>query len=317
MVQNCRCAFFGTPELAVPFLTYLKANKINIVGVITQPDKPKGRRKQLKPSPVSVVANKFSLPLFKFNSLKTKEAAAELSGLKPDLFIVVAYGQIIPKAILALPALESLNVHPSLLPKYRGPSPIPAPILNGDTETGITIIKLDAGMDTGPILQSLTIPLDRNETSLLLTAKIMDQGPTFLLRVIKGYLDGSIVPRQQNADDATYTEMIAKEDGLINWSESGSIIERKIRAYQPWPVAYTYWNGKKLDILEAETSSLMTTLMPGSLTLRDGQVGIVTGSGLEGNILILKKVRLESKKEMPIEAFLRGQPNFLKGSIGK
>ncbi|MFA5107405.1 MAG: methionyl-tRNA formyltransferase [Patescibacteria group bacterium] len=316
-LENSRCVFFGTPELAVPFLKFLEEKNIHIVGVVTQPDKPHGRHRALQPTPVKVAARKSSLTVFTFDSLRKAESVTALSELKPDLFIVVAYGLIIPKKILGLPRLGSINVHPSLLPKYRGPTPIPAPILEGDTETGITIMKMDTGMDTGPILRSIKIALDKNETASSLTQKIMNRGPEFLFRVLNDYVAGSIKPIPQQASGASYTKMLSKADGLIDWHQSASVIERKIRAYQPWPVAFTYWNGRKLDILEAEHSPLVTSLYPGALTDQDGRAGIVTGGGQEGNVLVLKKVRLESKKEMSIESFLRGYPDFLKGSIGK
>ena len=316
-LENTRCVFFGTPELAVPFLEFLNEKNIRIVGVVTQPDKPQGRHQALQPTPINVAARKLSLTVFTFDSLRKAESVTALSELKPDLFIVVAFGLIIPKKFLGLRGLGSINVHPSLLPKYRGPSPIPAPILEGDAETGITIMKMDAGIDTGPILQAIKIALDKNETASSLTQKIMSRGPEFLFQVLNDYVAGSIKPIPQHASDASNTKILSKADGLIDWHQSASIIERKIRAYQPWPGAYTYWNGKKLDIIEAEHSPLMTSLPPGMLTDQGSRAGIVTGGGQEGNILMLQKVRLESKKETSIEAFLRGHPDFLKGYIGK
>jgi methionyl-tRNA formyltransferase len=310
-----KMVFFGTPDISVAFLDGLVEQNLKPTLVVTQPDRPVGRKQILTPPPVKVAAQKHNLPLLQIATFKDPSVKDQLRALNADVYVVVAFGLIFPKSVLELPKHGCINVHASLLPKYRGASPIQAPILQGDNDTGITIMKMDPGMDTGPILQSITIPIDKNETTPSLTQKMMQVGPEFLNQVLTGYLAGKIKPTAQNNDLATYTKLINKTDGLIDWTQTADAIERKIRAYQPWPGAFTYWNDQKLDILEAEHSPLMSSMTPGQLIKLDGKIGITTGGGMEGNILMLKQVRLESKKAMSIETFLLGQPDFLKGSI--
>lgn len=313
--SQTKIVFFGTPEISVAFLEGLVNQGLSPALVVTQPDRPVGRKQILTPPSVKVAAQKLSLPLLQISTFKDPTVIDQLRALNSDVYVVVAFGLIFPKSVLELPKFGCINVHASLLPKYRGASPIQAPILQGDNETGITIMKMDPGMDTGPILQSKNIPVDQDETTPSLTEKMMRIGPVFLNQVLTDYLAGKIQPAAQDNESATYTKLINKSDGLIDWNQNAAAIERKIRAYQPWPGTFTYWNDKKLDIIEAEHSTKMSTQSPGMLLNLDGEIGITTGGGMEGNVLLLKRVRLESKRAMTIEDFLHGQPDFLKGKI--
>src|SRR3989339_715108 len=248
--------FFGTPEFSVPFLQALTQDPgITVAAVVTAPDKPYGRGQIITPSPVKKFALENSLTVFTPSSLKTKERWLVKHLPVADMFIVVAYGKIIPQTILDLPKLGTVNVHPSLLPKYRGASPLQSAILNREKQTGISIMLLDAQMDHGPLLSQKTIKLAALETPFTLRQKIVKIGAPLLIDVIKKYAGGKIKPRAQNHDLSTFCNLLNRQDGIINWKESAETIEAKIRGLTPWPGAATDWRGKTLKIHEARISS--------------------------------------------------------------
>lgn len=250
-LAGLRVVFMGTPLHAVPYLTALAATDVNIVGVVTETDKPVGRKQVLTAPPVKDRAKALGLPIFQFESLKDKTAQQQLAALKPDLIIVVAYGKIIPQAILDLPKHGCLNVHYSLLPALRGPSPHQTAIWQGLKETGFTIFRLEAGVDTGPIMAQRKMPIDPEDTSESLIAKMIVASLDTLFQTLPDYISGKIKLRPQDHAQATHTRLLEKEDGRIDWTQSATQIEAQIRAMQPWPVAFTEVEGQRLLIHEA------------------------------------------------------------------
>ena len=250
----------GTPELAATVLSRLIEEKYEVVLVVTQPDKPVGRKMILTAPPAKVEAEKNGIAVWQPNSLRTEEALLKIKSVEPDLIITAAYGKILPQAMLDLPKYGCVNVHGSLLPKYRGAAPVQWSILNEDEKTGVTIMKMDAGMDTGDILTQADITIgDRIHTPELMT-KLADLGADLLVKTLPGYIDGSIKPVPQNNDEATMSPPISKDQGKICWNRTASSICAQIRALSSWPGASTLWKGGKLKIYDAETASDDTIL---------------------------------------------------------
>lgn len=316
-----RIIYMGTPYFAVPALEALvRGTKpgvvlpegYELVTVITRPDKPSGRNQEIVYSPVKQTALAHGLPVWQPGSFKKPENQQALAAFQADLFIVAAFGQILPQAVLDLPRYGTLNIHASLLPKYRGSSPISEAILQGESETGVTIMLIDAGIDTGPMLLKRAIPLNESETTASLTAKLADLGASALLEVIPLWTQGQIQPQPQEHALASHTHMLKKEDGRLDWSQPATILSRQIRAYIPWPKAYTTWRGKQFKLLAAyaEISSTPSTETPGKVSLTtiqtDGQsqkvLRIATGQGS----LLVERIQLEGKKAMNADEFVRG-----------
>ena len=243
--KKIRLIFMGTPEFAVPGLTRLiESPNFEIVGVFTQPDKPVGRKQILTPPPIKKLATAHNIKIFQPEKIKTE--VETIKNLAPDLIVVIAYGKIISQAILDIPTFGCLNVHASLLPKYRGAACLNAPILNGDKETGITIMKMEAGLDTGPILRQKKIKLSGTETLEIVHDKLSTLGAELLVPTINDYLAGKITPQIQDDTQSSYIKTLNKEDGKIDWTKSALEIERMIRAYNPWPGTHTASDGKLL-----------------------------------------------------------------------
>lgn len=318
--DKCKVIFFGTPKFAVPALEALiKADFCDIVAVVTQPDKPVGRhRSKLIASPVKMAAQDLKIAVYddlsQFSCLTTTpNPSSKRRGIKSaDLGILVAYGEILPKSLLDHFPLGIVNIHPSLLPKYRGPSPIQTAILNRDQETGVSIIKLDEGMDSGPIIAQEKITLDGTETSNDLHQKLFNLGAALLIKILPDYISGKIKPIPQDESLASYTKKLAKEDGRIDWTRSPDEIEAFIRAMNPWPGAWTMWKEKKLIVWRAAL-----LLRPAESAGRDPLYNIMYKGllprkmrGRSNNILQLEEVQLEGKQRMPFKEFLKGHPNF-------
>ena len=305
MENKAKIIFFGTPEFAVPTLKALHQEGYNIVLVVTQPDKPVGRKGILTPSPVKVLTKELGLEVCqRFDNLKLKTKS-----LKPDLGVVVAYGEIIPKDILDLFPLGILNIHPSLLPKYRGPSPIQATILNGDKETGVSIIKLDEKMDHGAKLKTQNLKLKTDDIYVSLSQRLAMAGAQLLIDILPDYLVGKIKPVPQDDARATFTKIITKEDGRINWQKSAEEIERQIRAYAPWPGCFSEFvvNGKKINVKIIEAihelplqDDNQTNI--GQFSIQNGQLFVQCGHGA----LLIEKIQPEGKKEMTAKEFING-----------
>ncbi len=302
-----KIVFFGTPTFSLPFLQELIQDKeMNVVGVVTQPDKPADRGQKLQSSPIKIFAQEHGIKVFDFVSLKTSEAVSALEALGADAFVVVAYGKIIPESILSLTRLGCINVHPSLLPRHRGPSPMPWTILERDIVGGITIMQLDKGMDTGPILTQEQIPIDPQETLETLQAKVHLAGPLLLIKTLKLFFAGAIHPQQQDETKATVTHLLSKEDGKIDWQKPAAFLERQWRAYEPWPGLWTTWMKKEnvMRLLLKEVSVVpRECLVPGRVhILNDRNLFVETTDGY----LEIHHIQPEGKSVMSAEAFVRG-----------
>lgn len=292
----------GTPEFAVPGLTRLiDTPDLEIVAVFTQPDKPVGRKQVLSAPAIKQLALKHNLPVFQPEKIKPE--LETIKNLKPDLIVVIAYGKIIPQAILDIPNFGCLNVHASLLPKYRGAACLNAPILNGDTETGVTVMKMEAGLDTGPILRQAKMKLTGKETLEMVHDELAVLGAELLVPTIKDYLAGKIEPQIQAETQASYIKTLSKADGRIVWSKTAQEIERMIRAYNPWPGSHSLIKGGIIKIIAAENKVLtINNYKPGEIFLTEGKLGIQCGQ----DALVILKLQLEGGKIMSAEEFLRG-----------
>ncbi len=318
-----RIIYMGTPQFAVPALEALIAGRTpavvlpegyEIVTVITRPDKPAGRGQEITFSPVKQTALTHGIPVWQPGSFKRPENIAALVAYNADLFIVAAFGQILPPAVLELPRFGTLNIHASLLPKYRGVSPISEAILQGDTITGVTIIFLDAGVDTGPMLLKRTTPIAEDETTGSLTPKLARLGALALLEALPLWVSSKITPVPQDNNAASYTHRLRKEDGELPWAEPAALLARMVRAYTPWPGTYTHWRGKLLKIISARAipqSASPEPATPGTVSvLQDaGHKSLLIATG-DGSLLVTQ-LQLEGKKAMSAEEFLRGYPQII------
>ncbi len=309
-----RVVFMGTPEFAVPSLEHLILNQYQVVAVCTQPDKPAGRGRSLGSPPLKKAALTWKLPVVQPASLKRPEVVAQLADFHPDVIVVAAFGQILPQSVLDIPSYGCINIHPSLLPRFRGVSPVAAAILAGDEFTGVSIMLMDSGLDTGPILARTQISISAQDTTGSLTAKLSLIAAQLLLDVLPCWLRGELTPQPQNEAEATYSGVLSKEEGEIDWHLPTIDIWRRVRAFHPWPGCYTRWRGKQLKIIEAVP-------LPGERTLEVGQAvaltlategseaafGVHTGDGILG----VCQVQLEGKRAMSAAEFLRGQRQFI------
>ena len=300
-----RIVFMGTPYFAVPSLQKLLAGEDDIVGVMAQPDQPSGRGMAIHTPPVKILATSRGISVFQPAKLRVPGVLEQLRAWHPDLIIVAAYGKILPKAILDLPPLGCINVHASLLPKYRGAGPIQWAIAQGETETGITIMRISERMDSGDIFLQKAIPIAPYDTGGSLHDKLAQLGAEVLSEALDLLKQKQLVARPQNEADATYAPLIKKEDGRIDWSREAVVIERHIRAFNPWPSAYTTVNGKLLKIFAArvELHSRPSSAAFGMIT-EVTPTGLVVATG--AGALVLTEVQLEGKKRLSIEEFLRG-----------
>lgn len=293
----------GTPDFAVPSLDILIRHNYPIAGVITQPDRPRGRGQSLAAPPVKVIAQQHDLAIFQPEKVRNAEFIELFRNLSPDLAVVAAFGQILPKAIIETPALGCINVHPSLLPKYRGAAPINWTLIRGETKTGVTIMLVDEGLDTGDILTQEETTIEPYETFGALHDRLAITGARLLLKTIEMMQHGTVNRTPQDASAATYAPRLKKEDGLIRWDSDVHSIVNLIRGLSPLPCAYTFFRGKRLKIFSA--TGEIAPLGGGT-----GTLGRVTGNGLpvavkNGNVY-LREVQLENKKKMPVQEFLRG-----------
>ncbi|MFA5047654.1 MAG: methionyl-tRNA formyltransferase [Patescibacteria group bacterium] len=303
MINQLKIVFVGTPEFAVPYLdSLLDDERFKVMGVITQPDKPVGRKQELIPTPIKQLAEKKGLKIWQSENVKKDETLVrELKLLDLDLLVVVAFGQIIPQTILAIARYGNINVHPSLLPKYRGASPIQSAILAGEKKTGLSIMLMDEKMDHGPILSQQEVLLTGEETNESLHRRLAEIGKEILKETIIKFVAGEIKPQEQNHDETSFCATISKDDARIDWAKSAREIKRKIHAFYSWPATWTTWNDKRLKIfppVEIDEQNIAS----GSVVCNDGR--LIIGCGEKS--LIIKKLQLEGKKEMSGEDFLRG-----------
>jgi len=321
-----RVVFMGTPEFALPSLRALVEGGYNIVGVYTRPDRLAGRGQALTPPAVKTAALAYGLPVFQSPSLRRPEAVAELASLKPDVIVVCAFGAMLPQPVLDIPARSALNVHPSLLPRHRGASPIAAAILAGDEQTGVTIMLVDPGMDTGPILSQRAIPISPWDTSGSLGERLAEVGAELLLEVLPRWLADAIEPQPQDDSLATQVSLLHKEDGAIDWNLPAIDIWRRVRAFNPWPGAFTTLAGQTLLIWEAWPLSVGGAGEAGTilrLTAEQRQmlppeVGekealtVQTGEGL----LVVLRLQLAGHRSLTAAEFMLGQRNLFDRRLG-
>jgi len=296
----------GSPLFAVPALTRL-ARQYPVIGVVTQPDRPAGRGHKLKAPPVKDLALQLGIPVFQPEKLRQPQAFDQLQAWAPDLIVVAAYGQILRPMVLDLPPLGCLNIHASLLPLWRGAAPVQAAILAGDRESGITIMKMDPGVDTGPILIQRLIPLAPGETGGSLSDKLADLGGELLLETLPGYLSGEVVPITQPEEGATYAPMLKKEDGVLDFNQPAFMLERRVRAMNPWPGAFFQWQEEPLKVHIAHVTPKLgrAVLPPGTRVIHEGYPAI---HGNDDFMLVLDMVQPAGRKTMTGKEFLSGAP---------
>jgi len=304
-----RLVFMGSPQFAVPPLERLLASKYQVAAVYTQPDRPAGRGRGLVSSPVKQAAQARGLTVVQPASLKAAGAREQLKGFEPDAIVVAAFGQILPEPVLALPRLGCLNIHPSLLPRFRGASPVASTILAGDDFSGVSIMVMDEGLDTGPVLARAQIPILDRDTTGSLTEKLSRLGAQLLGEVLVGWSRGERTPRPQDESKVTYCSPIAKEEGEIDWRRPAIDIWRRVRAFNPWPGCYTRWWGKTLKIIEVVPLGGERTAGVGRVVALDSKAGFGVGTG--DGILAIARVQMEGKKAMSADEFLRGQRGLL------
>jgi methionyl-tRNA formyltransferase len=293
--------FLGTPEFAVPSLQALASRGHQVAAVFTQPDRPKGRGNQVAESPVKLAAKTLGIPVYQPERIRRPESVEQLRQLRAEMMVVVGYGQIIPQTIIDVPRYGILNVHASLLPKYRGAAPIQWAIANGETETGVTIMQIDAGLDTGDMLLKGAVSIAPEETAPELSARLAPLGAELLLEAMRQIEDGTVRRERQNHAQATLAPILKKEDGLIEWSRPAQRIYNRLRGFAPWPGAYTAFRGQQLSLLRAKPTE--RALAPGFLEVQKRRV--FAGCG-ENTALELLEVQLAGKKRMPADAFANG-----------
>jgi methionyl-tRNA formyltransferase len=291
--------FMGSPDFSLPTLRAL-AETYDVIGVVTQPDRASGRGRELKAPPVKTLALELGIPVIQPEKLRQPEAVEQLRTWEPDLVVVAAFGQILRKEVLELPRAGCINVHASLLPRWRGAAPINAAILHGDEETGITIMRMDVGLDTGPILRMESIPLARDETAGSAFEKLSHLGADLLIRTLPDYLSGKLQPIPQPEAGATYAPMIKKEEGRLDFTQDVEALERRVRAFNPWPGVFMDFDGTLLKIHRARLEVGLAE--PGQRLIVQDQPAVGAGGG----ILILEEVQPAGKKPMSGKAFLAG-----------
>ena len=295
--------FMGTPEFALPTLEKIHNSSHSILSVITQPDRPKGRGQKQVDSPIKKFALENNLPLLQPATVNTKEFIAALLENRPDYIIVVAFGQILSETLLKVPKQFCINLHSSLLPKYRGAAPINRAILNGETRSGVTTMIMDKGMDTGDILLVDETPIEQNDDAQSLHDKLSEQGGKLVLETLSRLQKNDLLPTPQNSDLASYAPKLKKEESLIDWKIDAENIFNKIRGLSPWPGTHTLYNGKRLAILKGE-------IVLGEPSDRPGHVERITDTGIEvgtgKNRLKITELKLEGKKAMQVKSFLSG-----------
>ena len=304
--QKLRIIFLGTPDFAAATLQALINGPDEVVAVVTQPDKAKGRGRKITPPPTKILAEHHNIPVLQPIKIKTEEFRNGLLSYQPDLIVVTAYGRILPKSLLELAPLGCINVHGSLLPKYRGSAPIQWAVINGEKEAGVTIIQMDEGMDTGDILLTAKIATSPDETAGTLFKKMAQLGATTLLSAINGLKEGTIIPVQQDHDGATIAPMLKKEDGRIDWGLSAEKISCMIRGLDPWPSAWCSLDGRRLRLFTPQVAENSREDADSGKIIRADQDGLLVACGT--GTLLFKELQPEGKKRMTVASFLCGHP---------
>jgi methionyl-tRNA formyltransferase len=299
-----RTIFLGTPDFAaIPLEALANDQRYAVVGVVTQPDRPAGRGRAPEPPPLKRAALRLGIPVLQPETLRDPAAVEQLAALHPDAGVVAAYGEILRKSVLEIPPLGYLNIHPSLLPLYRGPAPVAGAVLAGDAEAGVTIMRLESKMDAGPILAQQRVPLAPDARTGTVTTQLFELGAAMLVEALAAYADGQIAPVPQDESQASYTRLLQKSDGAIDWGAPAAQIERMTRAYDPWPGAYTNWRGQPLKIIAARAHvGWQGDGSPGALLDRAEGLWVATGAGA----LELLTVQPAGKRALPVAEWRRG-----------
>jgi len=312
--ERMRTIFLGTSRFAVPSLQEMVDAGYHVVGVVSQPPRPAGRGRKLTPPPVVEAAERLGLPVLTPEMLRDAEAIEQLRALRPDLIVVAAYAQILPRSLLELPRHGCVNVHASLLPRWRGASPMQASILAGDEFTGVSIMLMEPSMDTGPVLAQSVTRIEDSDTTPDLEDRLSRAGAALLTSVLPCYLSGDLRPVPQDAGRATYASIIRKEDGLVDWSLPAGRIWLANRAYRPWPGTHSYWEGRMLRIVSCKPQQEPAGVEPGTvLALSNRGYGVATGNG----VLRLEEVALEGGRTMTAHQFLAGHRGFVGSRLGR
>jgi methionyl-tRNA formyltransferase len=309
-----RVVFMGTPQFAVPTLRALLAGPDEVAAVVSQPDRPGGRGRHPQPPPVKQLAVECGLPVLQPASAHDSGFLAHVRALQPDLIVLTAFGQILADPLLRLPRLGCLNVHASLLPKYRGAAPIQWAVLNGDLSSGVSVIQMNPRLDAGDLLLSRRLPIREDETALDLGRRLAAAGAHLLMEVLRRQEYGLLHPVPQNEDEATFAPRLHKKDGLISWADSAAGIARRLRAMHPWPGAYTYWRGRRLKLFQGRPILSPGRGTPGEVLELDasGRLWVQTGDGQ----LLIAELQLENRPWVSASAFVQGHRDIIGEHLG-
>ncbi len=312
---NARIVLMGTPDFGVPVLKSLAQSPFDVVAVYTRPDRPAGRGRHPAPSPVKQEALKLGIPVIEPETLRNEDAVHRLQELAPDLVVVAAFSYLLPRTILDVPSHGCLNVHPSLLPRHRGASPVASALLSGDEETGVSIMLMDEGLDTGPVVQQERVSIADDDTTGLLTSRLAELGARLLTATIGPWIAGEIKLQTQREEEATYSPRISAQDGWLDWTQPAHILWRQVRAYHPWPGSHTLWKARRLKVHSAAPVDARSVTAPGTVVVirhcDAPVVGVQTGEGVLG----LRRVQLEGKRETDVDEFVRGHRDFVGSSL--
>ncbi|MBW2956018.1 MAG: methionyl-tRNA formyltransferase [Hafnia sp.] len=304
MSDSLRIIFAGTPDFAARHLDALLSSQHQIVGVFTQPDRPAGRGNKLTPSPVKVLAEQHNLPVFQPVSLRPEDNQKLVSDLNADVMVVVAYGLILPKAVLDMPRLGCINVHGSLLPRWRGAAPIQRALWAGDAETGVTIMQMDVGLDTGDMLHKVSCPITAQDTSATLYDKLAEMGPQGLLATLAELANGTATPEKQDEALVTYAEKLSKEEARLNWTLSAAQLERCVRAFNPWPVSFFMIDGQPVKVWQSQAIAAEQNQAPGTIISADKHgIAVATAEG----VLLMTQLQPSGKKSMSAQDLLNSR----------
>lgn len=307
MSQSLRIVFAGTPDFAARHLAALLSSEHEIVAVYTQPDRPAGRGKKLTASPVKTLAIEHSIPVFQPENFKSDETKQDLANLNADIMVVVAYGLLLPEQVLNTPKLGCINVHGSILPKWRGAAPIQRSIWAGDAETGVTIMQMDVGLDTGDMLKIATLPIQSDDTSASLYEKLAESGPKALLDCLTDIANGLTLPEKQNHEHATYAKKLSKEEAHINWEHDADYIERCVRAFNPWPMSFFSVAENNIKVWKSHVVN-EDSEQPAGTIIKVDKSGIYVATGQ--HILVLEQLQIPGKKALPVQDILNARASW-------
>ncbi|CAH0524249.1 methionyl-tRNA formyltransferase [Vibrio hippocampi] len=309
MSQSLRIVFAGTPDFAARHLAALLSSEHEVIAVYTQPDRPAGRGKKLTASPVKNIALEHDIAVYQPENFKSDQAKQELQALNADIMVVVAYGLLLPQAVLDTPRLGCINVHGSILPKWRGAAPIQRSIWNGDHETGVTIMQMDIGLDTGDMLSIATLPIAATDTSATMYNKLAELGPTALVECLADIASGNITPEKQQNELATYAHKLSKDETKIDWTLEANFIERCVRAFNPWPISYFSVEENNIKVWQARVEA-QTDEAPAGTIVKADKTGIYVATGKD--TLVLEQIQVPGKKAMAVSDVLNSKADWFK-----